>query len=123
MIVFFEQLLRDFRYALRGLIQRRSTTVLMLGSVTMGIGVSTATFSVVDAVLIKPLPYRDPDRLLMVWNVNKQEGIDVEQARMGGRSMSPQEFLDWQEKSEVFQQMVAFGSWFGTITEGENPET
>ena len=88
MLYFVEGFFRDFRYALKRLTQRRRTALLALTSLALGIGVTTATFSVVDAVLLKPLPYRDSDRLVMVWNVNPQEGFDVEQARLGGSSMS-----------------------------------
>ncbi len=105
------------------LMHRPTTTLLSLATLTFGIGVVTATFSIVNAVLLKPLPYHDPDKLVMVWNTNEREGFTADQQRALGNSMSPQEFLDWQQDSDVFDRMVAFTSWFGTIEEDENPET
>ncbi len=118
-----ESIVRDLHFSARALLKRPTVTLLSLATLVVGIGVITATFSVVNAVLLKPLPYANAERLVMVWNTNEQEGFTVEQQRAIARSMSPPEFLDWQENSDVFDQMVAFGSWFGTIEDGEAPET
>ena len=119
----FENLVRDLRLALRALIQRPTVTLLSLLTLAFGIGVVTATFTVVNAVILKPLPYHEPDRLVMVWSANEEAGITVEQQRLGGRSMSPPEFRDWEESSGIFEQLIAFNSWFGTFEDDENPET
>jgi putative ABC transport system permease protein len=95
--------------------------VLAVATIALAIGVCTAVFSIISAVILKPLPYKDADRLVMVWNVNPAKGFTLEQQRMSGSSMSPDEFRDWQQHSDVFERMVAFGSWFGSFSD-ERPE-
>jgi putative ABC transport system permease protein len=109
------------RYALRKWRANPLIAVLAIATIALAIGVSTAVFSIISAVILKPLPYKEADRLVMIWNVNSAKGFTLEQQRVSGSSMSPDEFQDWQQKSGVFENMVAFGSWFGSFTD-EQPE-
>ena len=110
------------RYALRKWSAHPLIALLAIATIALAIGVCTAVFSIISAVILKPLPYKEADRLVMVWNVNPTKGFTLEQQRMSGSSMSPDEFRDWQQKSGVFESMVAFGSWFGSFTNDEQPE-
>ena len=103
-----EELGQDLRFAFRSFRKNPGSTAAAVVTLALGLGIGTAVFSVVNALLFKPLQYKDPDRLVMVWSVNLQEGVDVERARRLGRSMSTPEFEDWEE-SGIFESMVAFG--------------
>ncbi len=76
-----EQVARDVRYGLRQVRRNPAFSAIAIATLALGIGVNTAMFSAVDAVLIRPLPYADADRLVMVW--------DDDQSRTGSRSSSP----------------------------------
>jgi putative ABC transport system permease protein len=105
-------LMRNLRYGVRGLGRNRGLTAAVLATLMLGIGATTAIYTVVYAVLIAPLPYPHPDQLVMVWSkVN------------GGRNgMSAGDFLAWKEQNKTFQQMTAFtGSSFNLATQ-EQPE-
>ena len=95
--------LQHIRYALRTLLKRPGFTVTVVLTLALGIGANTAIFSAIDAVLLNPLPYKDPDRLMVVWETNKQLG-DRNEATIGN-------FLDWRSRNHVFDQL---GSLFYT---------
>src|SRR6185437_7645447 len=78
----------DARYAARTLRRSPLFTALAVGALALGIGANTAIFTVVDGVLLKPLPYADPGRLAMVWNTNTAEHRDRD-------VVSPLDFLDF----------------------------
>ena len=116
-----EELGQDLRFAFRSFRKNPGSTATAVITLALGLGVGTAVFSVVNALLFKPLQYKDPDRLVMVWSVSKKEGVDLHLARRQGSSMSTLEIEDW-KKSGVFESMVAFRSWGRTILESGEPE-
>src|SRR5947207_5348860 len=71
----------------------------MLVTLALGIGVTTAIFSVLDAVIIRPLPYQDPDQLVVVWQQDRTVG--------SWGTVSPANFLDWQRQTEIFDALAA----------------
>src|SRR3954454_5879305 len=100
-------LLQDLNYGLRMLLKDRSVTAIAVLTLALGIGANTAIFSVVNAVLLNPLPYREPDRLVALW----------ENVPSHGRwRTSPANFFDWKKQNTVFEDVAAFGASTLTLT-------
>src|SRR5215471_4645206 len=93
-----ESLIADIRYALRMLRKNPGFTAVAVVTLALGIGANTAIFSVVDGVLLAPLPYSQPDRLVTIWESNP---------RFPHVWISYPNFLDWQRSAHSFQQMTA----------------
>ena len=91
--------LHDIRFALRMLFKHPSFTLIVVLTLALGIGANTTIFSAIDAVLLNPLPYKDPARLMVVWETNKQLG-DRNEAAIGN-------FLDWRSRNQIFDQLGA----------------
>jgi putative ABC transport system permease protein len=99
--------MHDIRYTARLMRKDPGFTGLIILTLGLGIGANSALFSVVDAVLLKALPYRDPDRLVMVWERNP--GLSVEKQRV-----SPGNLLDWQNRNHVFEGLAYWPAWTGS---------
>jgi putative ABC transport system permease protein len=95
-------LLQDFRYAIRGLARNRTFTVIAVLALVLGIGANTAIFSVVNAVLLRALPYRQPDRLVMLWEHNFSKKVTPH------NPVNPGNFLAWQDEAKSFTSMAAW---------------
>ena len=94
-----ETLLRDIRYGIRSLSKRPGFTAIALLALALGIGANTAIFSLVNAVLLQPLPFAEPNRLVWVWG-NISNG--------GNRaSVSPLDFLDYRKQNTTFEEFAA----------------
>src|SRR5229473_2513989 len=97
---FVETLLQDIRFGLRMLAKSPGFSVVAILTLALGIGANTAIFSVVKAVLLRPLPFKDPARLVRV-----NESVDK-----GGRSpVAYPNYLDWRAQNTVFEEMAAYG--------------
>jgi putative ABC transport system permease protein len=108
------QFLTDLKYAVRLLVNARLTTAAAVASLALGIGGTTAMFSVVDSVLLRALPYAEPDRLVMVWATSK--------SGTRGR-LSPADFLDHRNGSRLFEGMASvFTSSMSLTGSGGDPE-
>src|SRR5579863_10681627 len=92
------KMLSDIRYAIRTLLQNRSFSVVAILALALGIGANTAMFSVVYTVLLKPLPYRQPDQLVWVTMNNKRFKAEI---------VTGPDFLDWRSKSRSFDILAA----------------
>ena len=103
---------QDLQYGLRMLLKHPGVTAIAVLTLALGIGANTAIFSVVNAVLLNPLPYREPDRLVSIWET-------VPGARW---RTAPANFLDWKKQNTVFQDVVAFGFSSMTLTGDGEPE-
>jgi len=106
-----ETLFKDIRYGIRGLLKRPGFTFVAIITLALGIGANTAIFGVVNAVVLRPLPYAEPDRLMTLWET--MPGSDR-------RSVAPGNFVDWRTQNTTFQEMVAtFYANFNLTSDGE----
>lgn len=106
------QLLQDLRYATRSLLAHPDFTIVALLTVALGVGGSTAIFSVVNAVLLRPLPYEEPDRLAILL----ETGPDG-----GSGPFSGPDFLDWREAIQSFDVLSAFYPMDFNLSGGDEP--
>jgi len=109
-----ETLIADARYALRVMRKNPGFAAIAILTLALGIGANTAIFSVVQGILLAPLPYREPDRLVLMWQYNQTLKHVI--------SVSYPDFLDWQRNAGSFQQMAAFGSQDRDLTGPGQPE-
>ncbi len=108
--VFVDRLAQDVRYAIRGLIRNPAFAVVAVATLALGIGANTAIFTVVNSVLLKPLPYPEPDRLLMLWERHLTDGALV--------TVAAANFYDWREQSHSFAKMAAIDPYPDFILSG-----
>lgn len=107
---------RDLRYGLRQIRRDPAFSTIVIATLALGIGVNTAMFSAVDAVLIKSLPYADADRLLMIWNQSTREGASK-------FFTSPPEWLEWRRLNTVFTDIAATQPGDASLSNDGEPET
>jgi putative ABC transport system permease protein len=107
--------LQDARYSLRVLVRQRGVTFVVLLTLALGIGANTAIFSAVNAVLLRPLPYDDPDRIMTVWEKRQSEGVD-------DNVVSPADFLDWARLNTSFETIAAMVPTSVDLTGTGEPE-
>jgi putative ABC transport system permease protein len=109
-------LLQDFRHGLRLLLKKPGFTLVALLTLALGIGANTAIFSVVNAVLLRQLPYPQADRLVMLWSTMPSQGVPT-----SGSSMP--DYREWRDQSHVFDGLAAF--YYGDVNlsgAGQEPE-
>ena len=102
-------LLRDARFAGRLLVKQPGVTIVALLTLAIGIGGNTAMFSAVDALLLRPLPYHEPDRLVKVWEKRPAEGVL-------DNVVAPADFIDWARMNTVFEDMAAYAGITADLT-------
>src|ERR1044072_7252877 len=108
-------LLHDLRSSSRTLVKHPGFAITTTLILALGIGANTTIFSVVNAILMRPLPYEDPNRLVMIWETNHTQGLP--------RSIvSPANFLDWKKQNQSFEDLSAFRFWYYTVTGAGDPE-
>ena len=111
-------LFKDIRYGFRGLLKHPGFTLVAVITLALGIGANSSIFTVVNAVLLRPLPFAAPEELVFIWQTHPfGKRIGVEQ--LPG---SNADFLDWQEQSNLFEGMSMIDSWGGNLTGGDTPE-
>jgi putative ABC transport system permease protein len=102
--------LKDVKHSLRMFFQTPSFTFTAIAALTLGIGANTAIFSIVDAVLLKPVPFPDPDRLVMLMNTSP---------RGSGPAASPAKYQHWRSQTSVLENVAAFRNGVMNYTEGD----
>ena len=107
-------LLQDLRFGVRMLLKHPGVSIVAVITLALGIGANTAIFSVVNAVLLRPLTYKDPDRLVSLW-----ENVPAQ----GRWRASPANFHDWKKQNTLFEDMSAYGGSSMSLTgDGGDPE-
>ncbi len=99
----------DFRYAIRVLLKSRGNALIALAALALGIGANSAIFSVVRAVLLSPLPYHDPDRLVTI-------------LQKGSNPLGPADFVDIRKQAHSFEAIAAAEAWSASLAGSESPE-
>jgi putative ABC transport system permease protein len=110
-----ETLLKDFRYGIRSLLKRPSFTAIAVITLALGIGANTAIFSLVNAVLLRSLPFADPDRLVMIWE-------DASFAGFPRNTPAPANYVDWKTQGQTFADMAAQDMRSFNLTGDGEPE-
>src|ERR1700690_676110 len=113
-----DNLTQDLRYGARTMMRAPGFTTMAVLALALGIGANTAIFSVVNAVLLRPLPYDEPERLIQVWHSPPQRSFPG----MPTFTVSPANFLDWRKQNHSFQGMSAYGFGRYTLTGSGHPE-
>src|ERR1700754_2449542 len=106
---------QDLRHALRLLGQNPLFALIAIFTLALGIGATTAVFTLVNALLIKPLPYQDPARLVLLFEHFKAQNMDA-------IPVSPPEFLEYKSQLKSFDKLAAFDTTTFNLSEGELPE-
>lgn len=107
--------IQDLRYGIRTLLKNPGFTAIAVLALALGIGANSAIFTVVNALLLRPLPYRQPDRLAVLWQTNKAQGWE----KVG---VSGSNYMDWKEQSRLMQDICVFEPGSGTLTGQGEPE-
>ena len=104
-----DTLLQDVRYSIRNLLRQPTFALTAILTLALGIGASTAMFGVVNAVLLRPLPFPEPDRIVAVTNFWLKSGTR-------GQNVSWQDFGDWKEQSQSFAALGRYSGWETSVT-------
>ena len=115
---FMRTVLSDVRHALRAFVRAPSYAFAVAGVLALGIGANTAIFSIVNAVLLRPLPFDEPDRLVRLFHIPPQATFPG----MATFSLSPANFLDWQHEATSFDGLAAYNFRQLTFTGSGNAE-
>ncbi len=108
-----DQFIQDIRYAIRMMFKNPGFTLVALITLALGIGANTAIFSLVNGLLLRPLPYGTPERIVMVWqDYSRRSGVEREWT-------SADTFFDWRDQNHVFEGISVIDAWLPTISAGE----
>src|SRR5262245_14839758 len=110
-----DEMFQDLRYGLRMLLKNPGFTMIAVFTLALGIGVNTAIFSIVNAVVLRPLAFKEPDRIVHLWE---------RELKLGGDRypLSPPNFIDYRDQSRVFEQIVAYRTQNFNFTGVDEPE-
>ena len=106
---------KDLNYAIRTLLKRPGFLFIAIATLALGIGATTAMFTVVNSVLLQPLRFPEPDRLVFFEGINPRQGINRS-------NMSVPDLVDWQHQSQSFEQIAGFVTWGAFLAAGDETE-
>jgi putative ABC transport system permease protein len=110
-----ENLLKDIRYGVRSFLKRPGFLLIALSTLALGIGATTAMFTVVNSVLLRPMQYPEPERIVVLESINPSMGVTAS-------NMSVPDIADWQQQSQSFEQIASFISGGSFVSFGEETE-
>jgi putative ABC transport system permease protein len=108
-----DEVFQDLRFGMRTLLKHRGFTAVAVGALALGIGANTALFSVVNALMLRPLPFPHPERLVWVDEVSKTRPNNL---------VFGAHFLDWREQCQTLEGIAAYSNWERTLTGAGEPE-
>ena len=115
-----ETIWQDLGYGARTLLKKPGFTLIAVLTLMLGIGANTAIFSVVNGVLLRPLPYDDPERLVMIW---AEQPIWEAQLGVTDNAVTAADFVDWRAQNQVFEHMAAMYGHRPNLTGSGEPES
>ena len=110
-----ENLIQDLRYGMRTLLKNPGFTAIGVLTLALGIGANTAMFSFIYAVLLHPVPWKDPGRIVNFWETHSKKGVERE-------IVSPANFLEWRDQNQIFEQTAAWRFQYFNLTGRDEPE-
>ena len=110
-----ESLLSDVRYAVRNLLRRPGFTIIAVITLALGIGANTAIFSAINALLLKPLPFPELDRVVAIWDKLPSRGVLHNEVSVAN-------YLDWQSQTQSYEQLALYRWWSANLTGVDPPE-
>jgi len=110
-----ETLIKDVRFAVRSFLKRPGFLVIAVATLALGIGATTAMFTVVNSVLLRPLQFPEPERIVLFYGINPRQGITQS-------NMSMPDIVDWQKQGSSFEQIAGFVSGGLFLTAGDETE-
>src|SRR3954454_10065268 len=108
-------LIQDLRYGIRMLLKRPGFTLVAVITLALGIGANTAIFSMVDALLINPLPFPQVNRLVVLWEKVPSQGVERNETAIAN-------YLDWQAQSQSFENISLYSWWNANLSGIDPPE-
>jgi putative ABC transport system permease protein len=108
-------MIKDLRYAIRSLLKRPGFVLIAVSTLALGIGATTAMFTIVNSVLLRPLQYPEPERIVVFEGINPGKGIKQS-------NMSVPDLVDWQKQSQSFEQIAGFFTWSAFLATGDEIE-
>ena len=110
-------MLQDLKYAARVMLKARGLMLVAVATLALGIGANTAIFTVINAVLLRPLPYPEPGRLVIVWQDLRARGGPATEWT------GPAQQVDWKAQTDVFESLTSVRGWSASLSGGEMPES
>jgi putative ABC transport system permease protein len=110
-----DSLLRDLKFSARSLLKRPALTFIAVVTLAVGIGANSAIFSFINALLLKPLPFPDPDRIVALWDKVPSRGVERNEVAVAN-------YLDWRAQNKSFEQLGIYRWWSTNLSGAESPE-
>src|SRR5215468_5166027 len=110
-----DALLKDIRYGLRNFLKRPAFTVIAVITLALGIGANTAIFSTIHALLLKPLPFPELDRVVALWDRVPSRGMERNEVTVAN-------YLDWRAQNKTFENLAIYRWWSTNLTGADSPE-
>src|SRR5258705_3288731 len=110
-----DTLSKDVRYGFRSLLKRPAFTIIAIVTLGLGIGANTAIFSTINSLLLKPLPFPDPDLIVALWDKVPSRGVERNEVTVAN-------YLDWRAQNKTFEQLGIYRWWSTNLTGSDSPE-